>query len=82
MKKQFDYSDDALKTTLDGGVSAVEGVDTLAEELYSRCGGRFRVEFPPWATGEPIVHTDTLPSAVSEGDVEAALGDMKADGLL
>lgn len=52
-------------------------VDDAAEELYDRVGERFPVSWEPWATAEPLVEVDRLPSGVTEADVESALTAMK-----
>lgn len=56
--------------------------DEAAEELYGRIGDRFSVTWEPWASAEPIIDTDTLPTGVSEATVAAALTAMKNDGWL
>lgn len=83
--KRFDHPNDTLKEMRGySGVQLPDGVDVhaAAENLYNRVGARFPVEWEPWATAEPKVDTDEFPNGVSESDVEAALSNMKADGLL
>ena len=52
-----------------------------ADELYSRVGERFRVEWPQLSKSEPIIYLDTLAEA-SESDVLEALNDMADSEIL
>lgn len=81
-KKRYDNPNETLTDQLThSDTPANATVDELAAGLYSRVGERFKVDWAPWARGEPIVHLNTLPDGVNETDVETALNDMKADGL-
>lgn len=83
--KRYSHPDSAIldKTGYEGrhlpkGVTIAQS----AEELYSRVGARFPVQWEPWAAAEPVIDTNDLPDGVSEADVESALNGMVADGLL
>lgn len=83
--KRFDHPNGALKD-MNGysGINLPDGVspEDAAEDLYSRVGERFPVKWEPWATAEPVVDTNNLPQGVTEMDVENALNNMKANGML
>lgn len=83
--KRFDHPNGALKDIQGyNGVQLPDGVTTedAANELYSRLGAEFRVQWEPWSTAEPLVDPNDLPDGVTETDVETALSNMKADGVL
>lgn len=83
--KRFDHPNGALKDMRGyNGIHLPDGVniDQAAEELYSRVGASFPVEWEAWSTAEPRIDPNKLPSGVTETDVETALSNMKADGLL
>lgn len=83
--KRFDHANEVLSDQRGhAGVRLPDGVtvDDAAEDLYSRLGERFPVTWEPWSPAEPRTDTSELPSGVSESDVETALANMKADGML
>lgn len=95
-QKRFDHPNETLTDQRGhAGVRLPDGVEigshdqpgTAAYELYERLGvnnedDRFPVRWEPWATAQPLIDPDGLPSGVTESDVETVLANMKADGYL